>query len=63
MKSDMLRKSLQDSRLEFRYTMSMLDLRAYAYARVRHGLDPKGDLDNRIKFFWRVQLIRIELEK
>ena len=96
MQNYMLRKSLEDSRLEFKFRTSMLDCRAWmpakyggvkacphcpegresgeeesgvhwltcqAYSRVRQGLDPEGDLDDRIKYLRRVQLIRTELEK
>ena len=38
-------------------------LTCQAYSRVRQGLDPEGDLDDRIKYLRRVQLIRTELEK
>ena len=96
MQSYMNNKSLEDSRLEFRWRTSMLDCRAWmparyggmkacphcpegreageeesglhwltcqAYARVRQGLDPEYNIEDRIVFIRRVQLIRTELEK
>ena len=92
----MLKKSLENSRQEFKWRTSMLDCRAWmpakyggmracphcpegretgeeesgvhwltcqAYSRVRQGLDPELNLEDRILFLRRVQLIRTELEK